>query len=194
MFREVIAIIGDKNVGKSNISLQFTSHMFVDEYEHVVCEGDIIKSIAVDGKEHKLELLEILSDTEFIKYSTLVPYTRTNISGFIVVFSYDSRESFQSLESYCDSIIGEDGNCKNVPMVIVGNKCDLEEEERQVTTFEGKYFADSLESLFFESSAKLRINIDEIFIALVREIKRIADESYEQSIVVPTNKNKCILL
>ena len=56
-------------------------------------------------------------------------------------------------------------------MVLVGNKCDLE-SERQVTTGEGQDLAKSFGCPFFESSAKTRINVEESFFALVREIRK----------------------
>jgi GTPase KRas protein len=54
---------------------------------------------------------------------------------------------------------------------LVGNKCDLE-AERQVTTGEGQDLAKSFGCPFFESSAKTRINVEESFFSLVREIRK----------------------
>ena len=63
-----------------------------------------------------------------------------------------------------------------VPMVLVGNKCDLE-SERQVTTTEGQDLAKSFGCPFFESSAKTRINVEESFFAVVREIRKELNKS-----------------
>lgn len=56
-------------------------------------------------------------------------------------------------------------------MVLCGNKCDLE-PDRQVTTGEGQELAKSFNCPFFESSAKTRINVEESFYELVREIRK----------------------
>ena len=48
----------------------------------------------------------------------------------------------------------------------------LKENERQVTTGEGQDLAKSYGCPFFESSAKTRINVEESFYQLVREIRR----------------------
>ena len=45
---------------------------------------------------------------------------------------------------------------------MVGNKCDLE-EERVVSKEEGQKLADSLGISFLETSAKEKVNIDEVF-------------------------------
>ena len=48
----------------------------------------------------------------------------------------------------------------------------FQENERQVTTGEGQDLAKSYGCPFFESSAKTRINVEEAFYQLVREIRR----------------------
>ena len=55
------------------------------------------------------------------------------------------------------------------PCVLVGNKLDLE-NQRQVSFDEAKAYADSRKMPYLESSAKERINIDEIFTEIVRHI------------------------
>jgi GTPase SAR1 family protein len=57
------------------------------------------------------------------------------------------------------------------PVVLVGNKVDLE-DERVVTTLEGEELAQSWgnDVLFFEASAKSNINITEQFHAIARAV------------------------
>jgi len=56
-------------------------------------------------------------------------------------------------------------------MILCANKSDLE-SERQVTTSEGQQLAKSFGVAFFETSAKVRINVDECFFELIREIRK----------------------
>ena len=58
-----------------------------------------------------------------------------------------------------------------VPFVLVGNKCDLE-EDREITYEKGQQLAKELKCPFLEASAKTRHNVVEAFETLVREIKR----------------------
>ena len=86
--------------------------------------------------------------------------------GFLLVFSITSKESFDELKAYVDRIheIKRDVKC---PMVLVGNKCDLE-EEREV----GKELIDAygreLGCPVVETSAKTRENLDMCFEQIVR--------------------------
>lgn len=56
-------------------------------------------------------------------------------------------------------------------MVVVGNKSDLE-SERQVSNQEGADLARSFGAPFFETSAKTRVNVEECFYQIVREIRK----------------------
>ena len=83
--------------------------------------------------------------------------------GFFIVYSITQRQSFESLKNLKKKIFQVKEE-KDSPVVIVGNKCDLE-ADREVLTQEGKEFAKSFYTTgraapFLEASAKERINID----------------------------------
>jgi GTPase SAR1 family protein len=59
--------------------------------------------------------------------------------------------------------------------VIVGNKCDME-HIREVPTEMGKKYADKFGIPFFETSAKLRTNVEEAFLAVVKQIVKYNPE------------------
>lgn len=61
----------------------------------------------------------------------------------------------------------KDMDAKDLNIMIVGNKSDLE-TERQVTTSEGQAVANRYGSLFLEASAKTRSNVNEVFEGIAR--------------------------
>ncbi|KAE8623104.1 hypothetical protein XENTR_v10005495 [Xenopus tropicalis] len=77
-----------------------------------------------------------------------------------------------------------------VPMILVGNKCDLE-DERVVGKEQGQNLARQWNNCaFLESSAKSKINVNEIFYDLVRQINRKTPVEKKK----PGKKPKCLLL
>lgn len=135
-------------------------------------------------------ILEILDTAGQEEYSTMRdPYIRP-AHGFVLVYSIIHRSTFETLGEFRDSIIRVK-DVDNFPMVIVGNKCDLE-YSREVSVIEGQNLAIQYDSPFFESSAKTRINIDEVFNELVKEIIR------KETIVVQPQRTyvskKCVIL
>lgn len=91
--------------------------------------------------------------------------------GFLLVFSITSMSSLHELSELREQItrIKDD---ENVPIVIVGNKSDLE-EDRAVPR--ARAFALSQtwgNAPYYETSARRRANVNEVFIDLCRQIIR----------------------
>ena len=86
----------------------------------------------------------------------------------MIVYDITSRESFEIVQdwitdvcSYCPS---------GVKLMIVGNKIDLEMENREVSYEEGKQYANERGYEFFETSAKLGVKVESAFRGLVQTI------------------------
>ncbi len=110
--------------------------------------------------------------------------------GFLLVYSITSRNSFEEISTFHQQILRVKDK-DSFPVIVVANKCDLE-YERQVgmngtslsqpravgpklcISFlsEGRDLAKHFGCRFIETSAKQRINVDEAFSNLVREIRK----------------------
>src|SRR5277367_2680040 len=83
-------------------------------------------------------------------------YMRTG-EGFLLVYSITSRQSFKEIMTFQQQILRVKDK-DYFPIIVVGNKCDLE-GERQVSRQEGESLARSFGCRFIETSAKSRINV-----------------------------------
>uniref|UniRef100_A0A6B2LKV2 Uncharacterized protein n=1 Tax=Arcella intermedia TaxID=1963864 RepID=A0A6B2LKV2_9EUKA len=90
--------------------------------------------------------------------------------GFLLIYSITSRQSLDVIRSVWREQILRAQDKDSVPMVLCGNKCDLE-TERQVSKEEGESLAKSWNIPFFETSALSKQNAEESFHSLVREIR-----------------------
>ena len=90
--------------------------------------------------------------------------------GFMCVYSIIDRKTFDEVKEFREQILRVK-DVEQIPMCIVGNKCDLE-SERVIPKEEGSAMAKNFGSAFFETSAKLRKNVDESFYELVREVRK----------------------
>lgn len=90
------------------------------------------------------------------------------IHGYMLVYSIASRASFDMITIIRDKILNATG-ADTLPMVIVGNKADLD-SQRQVSTEEGQQLAESFGAAFVETSAKSNRNVDKAFEALIAQI------------------------
>lgn len=96
-------------------------------------------------------------------------YMKTG-QGFLLVFSITSQSSFIELAELREQIrrIKEDDN---VPMVLIGNKSDLE-EDRAIPRPRAFAISRDWNIPYFETSARRRANVDEAFVDLCRQIIR----------------------
>ncbi|KAH8423513.1 putative RAS small monomeric GTPase (Rsr1) [Aspergillus melleus] len=91
--------------------------------------------------------------------------------GFLLVFSITSASSLNELSELREQItrIKDD---EKVPIVIVGNKSDLE-EDRAVPRARAFALSQSWGNApYYETSARRRANVNEVFIDLCRQIIR----------------------
>ena len=190
-----LVIVGGGGVGKSALTIQLIQNHFIDEYDPTI-EDSYRKQVTIDEETCLLDILDTAGQEE---YSAMRDqYMRTG-QGFILVYAITSRSSFDEISSFRDQILRVKDKDK-VPMVLIGNKCDLE-QERQVTAGEGQDLAKSFGCPFFESSAKTRINVEESFYELVREIRKDLQGDTKKKVsksgskrFLKFNKDQCNLL
>jgi len=161
-----LVVVGGGGVGKSALTIQFIQSHFVDEYDPTI-EDSYRKQCVIDDEVALLDVLDTAGQEE---YSAMrEQYMRTG-EGFLLVYSITSRSSFEEISTFHQQILRVKDK-DYFPIIIVANKCDLE-NERQVSSQEGREFAKHWQCRFIETSAKQKINVDESFYNLVREIRR----------------------
>ncbi|KAJ3449757.1 ras gtpase-related [Anaeramoeba flamelloides] len=168
-FEYSLVVLGAGGTGKSALTVQLCYNHFVEEYDPTI-EDSHRKQVEIDGE---IAILKILDTAGQEDYSAMRPtYIRTG-EGFLLIYSIDSRSSFEHIQKLRDEIL-QVKDSESEPIIIVGNKCDLI-EERHVATQEGQDLAECLGTIFIETSAKELINVNEAFFDLTREIRKRRD-------------------
>jgi len=157
-----IVVLGAGSVGKSAITLRFIHGKFIEKYDPTI-EDNYRHQIEVDGQSYILEILDTAGTEQFAQLRNL--YIKNGM-GFILVFSLASKSSYVEISELREQIVRVK-ETTNVPMIVVGNKCDLE-DARQISRKEAETFCRSMSVEYIESSAKTNINIDNVFHSLVR--------------------------
>ncbi|CAI9734110.1 GTP-binding protein Rit1-like [Octopus vulgaris] len=160
-----VVILGDGGVGKSALVIQFVCHRFL-EYHDPTIEDAYQQQARIDGEPAQLDILDTAGQPEFTAMRE--QYMRKG-EGFIICYSITDRRSFEEAITY-KKLIDRVRNREDIPIVMVGNKCDLE-EMRKVSSDEGSALAVQFGCPFYETSAILRQCVDDVFHSLVREIR-----------------------
>eukprot|EP00005_Dracoamoeba_jomungandri_P002926 CAMPEP_0174256296 /NCGR_PEP_ID=MMETSP0439-20130205/5550_1 /TAXON_ID=0 /ORGANISM="Stereomyxa ramosa, Strain Chinc5" /LENGTH=184 /DNA_ID=CAMNT_0015338843 /DNA_START=102 /DNA_END=656 /DNA_ORIENTATION=+ len=150
------------------MTLQFTQSKFVDYYEPTI-EDCYRKTLEVDNKICVLDILDTAGQEE---YSVLRDQYMKNGEGFLMVFSITDKLSFEEIKNFHQRIYRLNEHKDKVPMVVCGNKCDLE-EKREIQRTAIETIAKEYECPWFETSAKENKNVVEAFQEVVREIRKL---------------------
>ncbi|XP_061494349.1 GTPase KRas isoform X2 [Rhineura floridana] len=183
-----LVVVGAGGVGKSALTIQLIQNHFVDEYDPTI-EDSYRKQVVIDGETCLLDILDTAGQEE---YSAMRDqYMRTG-EGFLCVFAINNTKSFEDIHHYREQI-KRVKDSEDVPMVLVGNKCDL--PSRTVDTKQAQDLSRSYGIPFIETSAKTRQGVDDAFYTLVREIRKHKEKmSKDGKKKKKKSKTKCIIM
>jgi len=179
-----VVIVGGGAVGKSSLTMQLISNLFVDEYDPTI-EDSYRTQVTVDNTPVVLDLLDTAGQEELSAMRD--SYMRAG-RGFLIVYSITSRNSWEEALILRAKIL-EVKDADDFPIVMVGNKKDLE-QNRQVNTAECQTKCKNLGIPFFEASAKTRENVENAFHQLVREIRKTEKDTKCEK---PKKQMKCVI-
>ncbi|XP_033919028.1 GTPase HRas-like [Melopsittacus undulatus] len=149
--------------GKSALMIQLIQDHFIYEYDFTI-EDSCRKQVLIDGKTCFIDILDTAGQEE---YSAMRDQYMKTGEGFLCVFAINNTKSFEDIHQYREQIKRvKDSN--DVPMVLVGNKCDL--RAQIVETQQVQDLARSYRIPYIETSAKTRQGIEDAFCSLVREL------------------------
>nr|XP_054775127.1 ras-related and estrogen-regulated growth inhibitor-like [Lytechinus pictus]XP_054775128.1 ras-related and estrogen-regulated growth inhibitor-like [Lytechinus pictus] len=143
-----VVLLGVPGVGKTALTVRYTTRRFIGDYDPTL-EYLCRHQTRVDSKDVTMEI----QDTAGQDY--LGHRSRYAIWGdaFLFVYSITDRYSFETVVN-CKRSIEDALQTSQIPGVLVGNKNDLDTEDRTVSHLEGVELGDELGLPFFEVSAK----------------------------------------
>ncbi|XP_055988087.1 ras-related protein Rap-1b-like, partial [Sorex fumeus] len=160
-------VFSSGGVGKSALTVQFVQRIFVEKYDSTI-EDSYRKQVEVDVQQCMLEILDTAGAEQFTAMRNL--YMK-NGQGFVLVYSITAQSTCNDLQDQREQILRVK-DTDDVPVILVGNKCDLE-DGRIVGKEQGQNRARQWNNCaFLGSSAKSKINVNEIFYDLVWQINR----------------------
>jgi len=115
-----------------------------------------------------------------------------NNDGFVMVFSVANSKSFEEVDDFYQQILRVK-DTEDFPMILVANKIDLV-DQREVEEAKYSAYCSQNRIRFLNASAMKRINIDESFFELVKEMRRLLAEETNLEMEPSVQKSSTALI
>lgn len=158
-----IIIIGDANVGKSNLLLRYIEDSFNDSLKPTIGADFYSKTKEIDGLTVNAKFWDTAGQE---KYRAIGGRFYKEAHGILLVYDVSKKDTYTNLSRWATEV--EDKSKRSVKVMLVGNKNDLL-TSKEVSTEEGKQFAQEKKYFFFETSAKTGENVQQAFDVLIKE-------------------------
>ncbi|TDG53159.1 hypothetical protein AWZ03_000702 [Drosophila navojoa] len=169
-----LVMLGSSRAGKSSIVARFLGNRFEEAYTPTIEEFHR-KLYRIRNEVFQLDILDTSGHHPFPAMRRL-----SFLTGdlFILVFSMDSRESFEEVVRLRENILETKWAALNpgsgfkkkslpkIPMILAGNKCDREFKTVQLDEVMGYIAGQDNCCTFVECSARQNYRIDDLFHAL----------------------------
>lgn len=171
-----VLLIGDGAVGKTSLVRKFVMDKFDDKYITTIGTKITKKDIHYKNPDGEIVLTLMLWDILGQKgYTSIQSSSYRGAEGALIVCDLTRKDTLASTVDYwipeLRKVVG------NIPLVFVGNKCDLV-ENRQISEDELKATATQYKSPCFVSSAKTGENVESIFMKLGEQVLAGKSEDY----------------
>ncbi|XP_030401815.1 ras-related protein Rab-3D [Gopherus evgoodei] len=179
-----LLIIGNSSVGKTSFLFRYADDSFTSAFVSTVGIDFKVKTVYRNEKRVKLQIWDTAGQE---RYRTITTAYYRGAMGFLLMYDIANQDSFNAVQDWATQI--KTYSWDNAQVILVGNKCDLE-DDRVVATEDGKRLADELGFEFFEASAKDNINVKQVFERLVDIICEKMNESLDtNTTLVGNSKN-----
>ena len=159
-----LIIVGDTNVGKTNIMSKYIKDQFNITSKSTIGVEFGTKILEIDNKKVKAQIWDTAGQE---RYKSITSEYYKGAKGAFIVYDITNKSTFESVDKWIKDL--NSYGDKNLTMLLIGNKSDLE-DKRIINKEEGEEKAKSFELGFIETSAYNGDNIDQAFDIMLKEV------------------------
>ena len=181
-----VSLLGDTSVGKTCMINSLKGFPFDANQIATIGIDDVMDEAKFENVSYKFKIFDTAGQE---RYNSISTQTVQLADGFLIVFAVDNPDSFDKISLWIETI--EDKvNINQKAIILVGNKCDIKNEERKIDKSKAEEFANSHKMKYYETSAKTGENIKIVFNQLYTDIYNLSKklEKKEDNIKL-TKKN-----
>ena len=177
-----ILIIGDSQVGKTSLLLEYVDKMFPEEHISTIGVEYKEKFIKKDEYDIKLQIWDTAGQERF---RSITKSIYRNANGVLFVYDVTNKESFENVKHWIKDTEKID---KDIRGIIIGNKIDLI-EKRKILKEDLDELGKKYDMPVLDVSAKNAINVNESFDLIVEELFRNRSKEEIKNMYLRKKKN-----
>ena len=167
-----IVILGDACVGKSLLLSQFINSNKGFNTLYTPTLGLDLQIQKMVYQENVNVTASFWDNSGQQKFRSIVSNYLHLAAGVVLVYDVNNKDSFKSLQGWLEEVYKRNVlNRETIQFVVIGNRIDemesWNEEQIKKTQTKAKRWAQEKGFLYYDTSAKTRINVDEAFTTLV---------------------------
>jgi small GTP-binding protein len=151
-----VILVGNSGVGKTALVERVSEDLFQNSHVPTVGAQFVSLELTIAGRPCVLDLWDTAGQEVF---RSLVGFYARDAKGAFVLFDVAAQQSFDDLGKWVEFV---SENAPAAKIIVFGNKIDLE-GAREVTTAQGRGFAEKHSAVYYEGSAKTGENVSEAF-------------------------------
>ena len=174
-------LLGESAVGKSCLVLKFVHEVFHDFQEPTIGAAFMNKTVTVANQSPvKFEIWDTAGQE---RYNSLIPMYYRGAKAAIVVYDVTNTNTFDKAQHWIKELqkLGR----KDVIIVLVGNKSDLE-EDKAIQYEDAELYAKEQNLIFIETSAKTGENINKLFFLIAENLLASGESKKEVPSITST--------
>ncbi len=142
-----IVVLGKGTVGKTSLIFQYIKKSCPTDHDPTVEDSYTTQIRTYTGEERQFKILDTAGEDD---YQTMIDEWIKAANGFLLLFAINDKESFEALKAKVVRI--KKNNKGDLPIILVGNKCDLE-SSREVEKQSAVDYAKTIGAKYYETSA-----------------------------------------
>uniref|UniRef100_A0A8C1JSY4 Calcium release activated channel regulator 2A n=1 Tax=Cyprinus carpio TaxID=7962 RepID=A0A8C1JSY4_CYPCA len=157
-----IVLVGNSSVGKTSLLRRFCDNCFQSGTCATVGIDYSVKTLTVDNSQVALQMWDTAGQE---RYRSITKQFFRKADGVVVVYDITNEQTFTAVRQWLVSV--EEGAGEDIPIMLLGNKTDLD-GQREVPLGFAEKLAKDFQLIFYECSAFSSNNVTESMIHMAR--------------------------
>ncbi|GAM24931.1 hypothetical protein SAMD00019534_081060, partial [Acytostelium subglobosum LB1] len=177
-----VVLLGSSDVGKTAIVTRYAEGIFPTRPIPTIGSNFLSKRLNIEGTNMRFQLWDTAGQDRF---RSLMPMYYRGAHVAVIVYDVTSINSFDKVKEWVQEL--RSNTLEDIVLVLCGNKIDLV-DERRVERKVAQSFADQINAMYYETSARKNIGIDHMFMDVATKLLLLHHNLVIPKVITPDNK------